>query len=332
MFRVPRVLIVDDEKDEVDILVEAVEDEGYRTAAAYNGEEALAIARKGDIDLVLLDVMMPRKDGYQVCEELKSDDRTRDISVIFVTAKGAVEDVSGGLDLGAHDYITKPYNIPIAMARVRAALRAKSLQDRLQQQNIELRDLTYTDELTGLRNSRYFDERLGEEVARCTRYDFPLSCLVLEVDEYKEVGNQFGRAPEDDIIGEVGMVLKTNSRSFDIVAREEGSRFWALLPHTPLLLTPKSCVSRSSKRSSSTHRPPAASRSLSGYLLSAATNWRTNNCLTGQRKLSLKRKAAPISGLSETRFPPPLKNRVFLALLLSYLLNLPCDRDASCLM
>ena len=234
MFRVPRVLIVDDEKDEVDILVEAVEDEGYRTAAAYNGEEALAIARKGDIDLVLLDVMMPRKDGYQVCEELKSDDRTRDISVIFVTAKGAVEDVSGGLDLGAHDYITKPYNIPIAMARVRAALRAKSLQDRLQQQNIELRDLTYTDELTGLRNSRYFHERLGEEVARCTRYDFPLSCLVLEVDEYKEVGNQFGRAPEDDIIGEVGMVLKTNSRSFDIVAREEGSRFWALLPHTPL--------------------------------------------------------------------------------------------------
>jgi len=234
MFRVPRVLIVDDEKDEVDILVEAVEDEGYRTAAAYNGQEALDIARKGDVDLVLLDVMMPGKSGYEVCEELKSDDRTRDISVIFVTAKVAVEDVSGGLDLGAHDYITKPYNIPITMARVRAALRAKSLQDRLQQENIELRDLTYTDELTGLRNARYFHERLSEEVQRCTRYDFPLSCLVLEVDEYKEVGNQFGRAPEDDIIGEVGMVLKTNSRSFDVVSRDEDSRFWALLPHTPL--------------------------------------------------------------------------------------------------
>jgi len=234
MFRVPRVLIVDDEKAEVDILVEAVEDEGYRTAGAYNGEEALAIARKGDVDLVLLDVVMPGKNGYEICEELKSDDRTRDISVIFVTVKGAVEEVSGGLDLGAHDYITKPYNIPIVMARVRAALRAKSLQDRLKQENIELRDLTYTDELTGLRNSRYFRERLSEEVQRCTRYGFPLSCLALEVDEYKEVDRQFGRAPEKDIIGEVGMVLKTNSRSFDVVSRDEGSRFWALLPHTPL--------------------------------------------------------------------------------------------------
>jgi two-component system cell cycle response regulator len=234
MFRVPRVLIVDDEKDEVDILVEAVQDEGYRTAAAYNGEEALAIARQGDVDLVLLDVVMPKKNGYAVCKELKSDDRTRDISVIFVTVKGAVEDVSGGLDLGAHDYVTKPYDIPIVMARVRAALRAKSLQDRLQQENVELRDLTYTDELTGVRNFRYFHERLNEEVARAARYGFPLSCLVIEVDGYEELNQEFGRAPEQDIIAEVGMVLKTNSRSFDIVSREEGGRFWALLPHTSL--------------------------------------------------------------------------------------------------
>jgi diguanylate cyclase (GGDEF)-like protein len=234
MFRVPRVLIVDDDKNEVDILVEAVQDEGYRTAAAYNGEEALAVAREGDVDLVLLDVVMPGKNGYEVCKELKSDDRTRDISVIFVTVKGAIQEVSGGLDLGAHDYVTKPYDIPIVMARVRAALRAKNLQDRLRQENIELRDLTYTDELTGLRNSRYFQERLHEEVARAARYGFPLSCLVVEVDEYKEVNRQFGRAPEQDIIAEVGMVLKTNSRSFDIVSRHEGSRFWALLPHTSL--------------------------------------------------------------------------------------------------
>ena len=234
MFRVPRVLIVDDEKNEVDILVEAVQDEGYRTAAAYNGEEALAIARQGDVDLVLLDVVMPRKNGYEVCKELKSDDRTRGMSVIFVTVKGAVEEVSGGLDLGAHDYVTKPYDIPIVMARVRAALRAKSLQDRLRQENIELRDLTYTDELTGLRNSRYFHERLNEEVSRAARYGFPLACVVIDVDEYKEVNRQYGKAPEQDIIAEVGMVLKTNSRSFDIVSRQEGGRFWALLPHTSL--------------------------------------------------------------------------------------------------
>ena len=234
MFQVPRILIVDDEKDEVDILVELVESEGYRAAAAYGGDEALSIARKGDVDLILLDVVMPGKNGYEVCEELKSDDRTRHVPVIFVTVKGAVTEVTGGLDLGAHDYITKPYDIPVVMARTRAALRAKKLQDRLRMENIELRDQTYTDELTGLRNTRYFYERLDEETDRSTRYAYPLSCVMIEMDEFKEVDDLLGSAREEDIIGEVGMILKTCSRSFDTIVRHEDAQFWALLPHTSL--------------------------------------------------------------------------------------------------
>ena len=235
MFRVPRVLVVDDDKDQVEILVEAIEGEGYRTAHAYDGDRALAIARQGDIDLILLDVIMPGRNGYEICKELKSDERTRDISIIFVTVKGAVQEVSGGLDLGAHDYITKPYNLPIAMARVRAALRAKKLQDRLRIENIELRDLTYTDELTGLRNTRYFYERLNEEVERAGRYGIPLSCLMIETDEFHEINRAFGRARKEDIIAEVGLVLKTYSRSFDIISRHENGQFWLLLPHTALV-------------------------------------------------------------------------------------------------
>jgi len=234
MFRVARVLIVDDDKNEVEILSEAVEAEGYRTVSAYEGDTALSIARGGDIDLILLDVIMPGKNGYEVCKELKADDRTKDLSVIFVTVKGAVQEVSGGLDLGAHDYITKPYNLPIAMARVRAALRAKKLLDSLRTQNIELRDMTYTDELTGLRNMRYFRERLGEETERAARYGYPLSCLAIEASAFREVNRIFGRAREEDIIGEVGIVLKTCSRSFDTVSRDDGAKFWVLLPHTSL--------------------------------------------------------------------------------------------------
>jgi diguanylate cyclase (GGDEF)-like protein len=234
MLDVPRILVVDDEKDEVDILVEVVESEGYRSAAAYNGDQALSIARQGDIDLILLDVVMPGRNGYQVCEELKSDDRTRDVPVIFVTVKGTIEEVTGGLDIGAHDYITKPYDLPIVMARVRAALRAKRLQDTLRMQNIELRDQTYTDELTGLRNARYFLERLDEETDRATRYGYPLSCVMIEMEEFKELDDTLGEAREEDILAELGMILKTHSRSFDTVSRYEGSHFWALLPHTTL--------------------------------------------------------------------------------------------------
>ncbi len=234
MLDVPRILVVDDEKDEVDILVEVVESEGYRAAGAYNGDQALSIARQGDVDLILLDVVMPGMNGYQVCQELKSDDRTRDIPVIFVTVKGTIEEVTGGLDIGAHDYITKPYDLLIVMARVRAALRAKKLQDTLRMQNIELRDQTYTDELTGLRNTRYFCERLDEETDRATRYGYPLSCVMIEMGQFKELEDAVGEAREEDIIAELGMILKTHSRSFDTVSRFEDAQFWALLPHTTL--------------------------------------------------------------------------------------------------
>ena len=129
------VLIVDDTPDNISVLSNLLKDE-YRAKIATNGERALRIAfSDGPPDLILLDIMMPGMDGYEVCTRLKADERTREIPVIFLTAKSQVEDERKGFELGAVDYITKPISAPILLARVATHLRLKEANDFLRDQN-----------------------------------------------------------------------------------------------------------------------------------------------------------------------------------------------------
>lgn len=232
MARKPRILVVDDQPEIVDLLVSCLEGKGYDLVTAYDGETALTKARRGDIDLILLDVMMPGKDGFEVCRELKADEDTRNIAVIFVTARGEVEDVTSGFELGAVDYVSKPFDVPVIVARVNSAVRSKVLHDELRQRNFLLRDFTYTDETTGLRNSRYFDERLSEEMEKARRYGFPLTCLAIEIDDFDKIIESTGEDAMDDVIADVAMVIRSHTRSFDIVAAQGGQMFAIVLPHT----------------------------------------------------------------------------------------------------
>jgi len=234
MARRPKILIADDEPQIVELLVSCLEGKGYELVSAYDGNEALARARRGDIDLILLDIMMPGKDGHEVCRELQADEATRNIAVIFVTAKGEIEDVTSGFELGAVDYVSKPFDIPVILARVNAAVRNKVLHDQLRQRNFLLRDLTYTDELTGLRNRRFFEERIEEEIEKARRYGHPLACLVIKADNYDEIEAKMGAESGRDVLAEVAMVIRSNTRSFDIVASYNTQLFAIALPHTPI--------------------------------------------------------------------------------------------------
>lgn len=229
-----RVCVADDCVDTAEVLCEGLKLHGYDAMAVHSGEAALELCGREKIDLILLDVCLPKMSGYDVCKALKANPKTQEICVVFVTVKGAPEDVSLGFQLGATDYIAKPHNLPIVMLRVDAALTKKLEQDRLRNQHDFFLDNSYADSLTGLRNRRYLLERLQEEVEKAHRYNYPVSCVVFDVDEVRPLDEELGPVSMDDLLVEVGMTLRNHSRTYDVLARYDGTLFAAILPHSPL--------------------------------------------------------------------------------------------------
>ncbi len=224
------VCVADDCVDENTSLCEWLRLHGYETVSAYSGRETLSLCRTGKADLVLLDVGMPDLDGYEVCRQLKASVETRDIVVIFVTARDEQADVRRGYDLGAADYITKPYNPPIVMLRVDSALRTREIVGL--PESGWLGDSVYTDPLTGLRNRRFLAERLSEELEKAHRHQTPVSCLFLDISEVEPVDRDLGSASMDDLLAEVALALRNSSRIYDVLARFDGCVFAAILPQT----------------------------------------------------------------------------------------------------
>lgn len=229
-----RVCVVDDCVETASVLCEGLRLHDYDAVAVHTGEEALELCMHEQIDLVLLDVCLPKMSGYEVCQQLKAVPKTSEIAVVFVTVKGAPEDVSYGFQLGTMDYISKPYNLPMVMIRVDAALQRKIQNDRLRTQHDFFLDNSYTDYLTGLRNRRYLLERLQEEVEKAHRYNYPVSCVVFDVDEIHGLDEELGPVSVDDLLAEVAMTLRNHSRTYDILGRYDGTLFAAVLPHSPL--------------------------------------------------------------------------------------------------
>ena len=125
-----RVCVADDHEEAALVLVEGLRRHHYDAFAVHTGAEAIEACAKGDVDLVLLDICFPDIDGYQICEKVKAIPAAADTVVIFVSVKGTQEDIAKSYHLGAADYITKPYNLPMVMVRVDAAMRTKNLRDR----------------------------------------------------------------------------------------------------------------------------------------------------------------------------------------------------------
>jgi two-component system cell cycle response regulator len=230
-----KVLVVDDEYDVREALAEVLIANGYEVMTAANGDEALGILdRDESIDLVLLDMSMPELDGFDILRRLKSHERRSDIPVICLSARAAVEDKVAGLKLGAADYVAKPFDVQELFARMARPLRVKRVLERLDRAKAAAEHLSLTDPLTGLPNRRDLERRLKEEIDRSDRTSEPLGCLIIDVDRFKLVNDEYGHAAGDAVLAEVSSALQASLRSFDVVGRFGGDEFVALLPGATL--------------------------------------------------------------------------------------------------
>lgn len=221
----PRVLIVEDSVTNLTLLTNAIADE-YDLSTAASGPEGLRLAASLPApELILLDIVMSDMSGYDVCRILKANVATRDIPVIFLTGRTEVEDEALGLEIGAVDYIRKPFSSAVVKARMRTHLELKRHRDLFEKMSSQ-------DGLTGIANRRHFDTVYDREWKRAQRGKIPLSVIMTDIDFFKKYNDHYGHIAGDDCIKRVATLLATTTRrATDLVARYGGEEFVLILPN-----------------------------------------------------------------------------------------------------
>lgn len=251
------ILVVDDAPANIALILDALKPD-YRTKVATSGEKALSLVLSDDPpDLILLDIVMPTMNGYEVCSKLKQNPKTRNIPIIFVTAMNEVEDEEKGLSLGAVDYVTKPISPPIVRARVRThlalseqarqleamvvkleaqaaelAIWNSALEQRVDEGNErakKLAHIAFHDPLTGLPNRALLLDRLEHGINAAGREQSQIGLMFIDLDRFKFVNDTLGHDVGDALLKEVANLLTSSVRPSDTVARLGGDEFVILL-------------------------------------------------------------------------------------------------------
>lgn len=222
-FKKPTILVVDDMTTTLLLIHDLLKDT-YEVKIAKSGTKALEILESpNDIDLILLDIEMPDINGYDVCKRIKNNETIKNIPIIFITGRTSQEDEEYGLNLGAIDYITKPFNKAIVKLRIKNYLDLKIKNDMLEK-------LSMYDGLTNIRNRRFFDETFEKTFSEIKRDKKSLAVLMIDIDFFKPYNDNYGHGQGDETLRKVAKALeKTIKRASDFVARYGGEEFVILL-------------------------------------------------------------------------------------------------------
>ncbi|MCK4887570.1 MAG: diguanylate cyclase, partial [Planctomycetes bacterium] len=222
-----KILAVDDEQTNLILLSRLLGKMGIVVLPAKDALAGMQIAINEKPDLILLDIMMPEINGFEMCRRLKANSETSSIPVIFISAKSQTSDKIEGLEIGGVDYITKPFDMGELKARVSNTLKTLELEEKIL-------SLANTDELTGLPNRRRFFDILERELHYVKIKNKPLAVAMIDIDHFKNVNDTYGHLDGDAVLRQMGKVLQENMYPLDVVARYGGEEFIVIMPETSL--------------------------------------------------------------------------------------------------
>jgi len=224
------ILIVDDVEDNLEILDDLLTFDGHNVQTVRSGEAALQRVRESRPDLILLDILMPEMDGFEVCTHLKADERTKDIPVVFVSSMANIEYKVKGFKVGGVDYINKPFHHAEILVRINTHITMLRLRKHLEEKNAELERLANTDYLTNLYNRRRFFQAAQDEFAGAIRSRNPISITLMDLDHFKRINDTHGHLIGDQVLIHIAKLIRSHCRVSDVAARYGGEEFIILHP------------------------------------------------------------------------------------------------------
>jgi len=224
------ILIVDDIETNLRILKELLDDK-YNILLSMDSTKVMSLTLEHNPDLIILDIMMPEYNGYEICEQLKSNPNTKDIPVMFITVRTDEISLEKAYNAGGIDFITKPFKAKELMMRISTQLKLKKLIEDLKNSQKQLKNLASTDSLTSLYNRRYCIDISNQMIKQCKQDNTELSVMMLDLDNFKSVNDKYGHMGGDKVLIEVGATIKSLVDDLGIVCRYGGEEFVVVLPN-----------------------------------------------------------------------------------------------------
>jgi two-component system cell cycle response regulator len=229
---VPLVLLVEDNESDAELVRHFLKDLPFRLERLSNGEEAVELCRTGRVDMMLLDILLPGLNGFDVCRQVRSSEKGKDMPIVVITCLEDMDSRLKCLELQADDFLVKPIVGRELQARVKILLEKKNQLDKLRSHYEEALNSAIVDWLTGLYNHGYFKKFLDLEIKKSLRQRYPITLIMIDIDNFKTVNDAYGHPAGDVILQELAQVVRKSVREVDLVARYGGDEFAIVLPYS----------------------------------------------------------------------------------------------------